>query len=532
MLAAVACLIAAHALSPGLADARKQPAKTMSITGTLSKPGYTVLALGYNGGAVYTRARSFTLRAPDRLVTLQLITGHGRYAGPVVVGGSQTKVIVGVRAGANLGLIRVSSAGYARTALPLASKLLDSSRWAYAKRGVPIGNGRNFGLVRSPGHASRGAGLDEDRDGVPDVLDVDANGNGVLDSLERGRLQAAAAAAPGFSWMSQVFLDLSQTLNADASGVTAGQIDAMLAGHLNLRGLDVPHGDRVELDCEGLSYCSPGGTGQVVADDGPNAPSEPFPSCCDPDRDGLGNLRGPGAPPLLAGPGGDEFSLDPNATAGRIGSGDTPVMRIVSGSQVTEAPVPIRFVFDTVPALARWVDGTGDAGTISYPAASGSPGTVNDPLALGSGSNGDVVLQLTIWRPQRRGIAGAGEPAFIDVGRLGYHVDVPPQAPMPIGANPSPQCSAASLSSADPSLSAESEPMQAGPAAGGFIDSAPDRPANPANTLSMTVDLTRCLADKGASGFPVGTELDVELEADAQGSADHANQKIWVRRAR
>lgn len=544
--AAVACALALSASGAGAAT------RSTTISGTLDRSGYTVIALGYNGQAVSSRSRSFRLKAPDRLVTLQLVDRHGRYAGPVVIGGSRGKVLVGVRAGAVLGTIRVyPSAGFARALRSLPVRWVDRKRYALARRGMPLGNGRNFGLVRSPGHAAAGPGLDQDRDGVPDALDVDANGNGILNPLDQptppgphGKLSAAQtgtvpapetpAAAPGqaFNWMSQIFLDLSQTLNADAAGVTPAEIDSMLVAHLNLKGLNVPQGDLVELNCNGLTYCSPGGTGQVVAGQQPNPTTAPFPSCCDPDGNGFGNLRGPGAPPLTAGPGGEELSLNPNATSAQIGSGDTIVVRVTSNGRLTQTPVPIDFVFNTVPALQRYSDGAGDAGTISYPASTASPGTLNNPIALAAGPNGDIVMQLTVWRPQRRGIAGAGEPAFMDVGHLSYALDVPPQAPIPRGANPAPQCSAASVSSSDPSLSGQTVPLQNAPSAGVFVDSADDRPASPANTLSMTVDLTRCLTDKGASGFPVGSTIDLEVEADAQGSSDHANQQVWVRRVR
>ena len=84
------------------------------ITGSLSRSGYTVLALSASGQArsVAVRRRRFKLRLPARRVTLHLRAPDGSYAGPVVVarrdGGR--RAILGVRAGARLGLIKCAAA--------------------------------------------------------------------------------------------------------------------------------------------------------------------------------------------------------------------------------------------------------------------------------------------------------------------------------------------------------------------------------------------------------------------------------------
>src|SRR5689334_9720077 len=108
----VACAaVAVCLLVPGAAWGKKQA----PITGKLSKSGYTIIALGYNGKAVSSKSRSFKIVPRDGKVTLQLRDKKGRYAGPVVVGGKGSKVIVGVKAGAKLGTIRIRS-GYATAA--------------------------------------------------------------------------------------------------------------------------------------------------------------------------------------------------------------------------------------------------------------------------------------------------------------------------------------------------------------------------------------------------------------------------------
>src|SRR2546422_4041405 len=74
------------------------------ISGKLSRPGYTVIALAADGKARVVRARrgAFRLRPPAGRVTLHLRAANGIYAGPIVVGRAGTRAIVGVKAGAPL----------------------------------------------------------------------------------------------------------------------------------------------------------------------------------------------------------------------------------------------------------------------------------------------------------------------------------------------------------------------------------------------------------------------------------------------
>ncbi|HZP42759.1 MAG TPA: hypothetical protein VFD84_14790 [Candidatus Binatia bacterium] len=524
--------------------------KRVVVRGKLDKPGYTVVALGYDGSMTSSHAQSFALAVRASRVTLHLIGPQGAYAGPVVVAARKGRLIVGVKAPARLGRIRVLD-GWAQTARPLKAGARDVQRWALAgPEGAPLGNGRNFGFVRSTasGGAS-GAGGDTDRDGVPDAFDVAASGDLILNVLRPpagGPLRAAAppdggtpgggdpgGEPPAPSWMSQIFLDIPTTLNANALGVSEDAIDAALVTYLNMKLLNVPPGDLVELDCNGLVYCSPGGTGQVVEEGfpgpgGPTLVTHPFPDCCTSGSSGLGVVRGPGAAPLGGGPGGEELSLDPSTTSARVGSGDTMTLLVTANGTTTQKPLPLVFVFNTVPALAAYADGAGHAGTIVYPAPPDQVGTQSHPAPVGAGADGHVVVTLTWWRPQRRGIAGASEPAFVDIGHLAYKLDVAPQGFVTPNPGAGPQCSFASLSTSDPSLTLVSEQMT--PPSGKFVDASDDRPADPANALTATVDLTKCLQDKGASDWPIGEMLDVEIEAASQGSSDHANQKVWFQR--
>ena len=565
VLAMVAAALPLALAAPSTSATAKKA--SLTISGKLDRAGYTVLAVGYKGKVTSTHKQAFKLRVTEKRVTLQLIGPRGKYAGPIVVGYVKGKAIVGVRAGAKLGRIQVLAAkGYALVSKKVNEKWLDSKRVALVKKRVPLGNGRNFGFVRSSRHnGASGNGGDTDFDGVPNILDSASSGSRVLNSLApdtaaagpppMGTLLApyagvleepapgpgpepgAGPAEPQSRWMSQIFLDIPHTLNANAAGVTREQIDETLVANLNTKLLGVPQGNVVKLDCHGLSYCTEGGTGQVVLNGafsspgvgGPVSVTAPWPSCCTAGGDGFGILRGGATEVVLSG---NEFSLDPHALSTKIGTGDLMTVLITKDGATTQQPVPLDFVFNTVPALQSYSDGVGNSATITYPATYSSVGTRGNPAPVSVGPDGHIKLQFTWWRPQRSGIAGAGEPDFMDIGRLVYAFDMASQNLVPdagIGGS-SPACSAASVSTNNPSLTLREQPDSSGKPSGGLRDDSADRAADSANTLSATLDVTQCVLDKGGSGIPVGSEIRMDLSANTQSSSDHANQDLWFKR--
>jgi hypothetical protein len=170
-------------------------AKPNAITGELSKSGYTVVALAASGEGDTALAKPrFKLHPTDERVSLHLQGRDGFYAGPVVLGTERKgkAAIVGARSGAKLGEVSVHSRkGYGKVQ-GVGEEDLDPKRQARAKRGVPIGAG-NFGVVRSkpPRKAPPG---DLDADGVADPLDIDDNGNLVIDQYEGTEVGPAARA--------------------------------------------------------------------------------------------------------------------------------------------------------------------------------------------------------------------------------------------------------------------------------------------------------------------------------------------------
>src|SRR6187402_2790036 len=180
-------------------------AKLKPITGTLSKPGYTVIALAPDGKAraVPAKRGRFRLRPPGHSkpttgFTLQLRGPDGTYAGPIVIAREKKGkgAILGVRPGAKLGKVRIAN-GYAMLRTKLAPKLVDGSLRARARKGVPIGAAKGAGkagLVRSK-HAKGGAPGDSDLDGIPDTLDIDDDGDLILDDYDRSTRRVTQAAS-------------------------------------------------------------------------------------------------------------------------------------------------------------------------------------------------------------------------------------------------------------------------------------------------------------------------------------------------
>jgi hypothetical protein len=496
----ISTILAALALA-GAAQAARP------VTAKVSKRGYTLVALAPTGKATSARARGkVRLAAPSATFTLHLVGPTGTYAGPVVVGKRGQQVVLGVRAGAALGTIVVRD-GYATLARPLKKSKLDGSRRASARQGIPVG-ARVYGRVLSPAKGPAGAGLDQDRDGIPGTFDVDDDGDLVLDNFERQappqRFSALAAllgpgpGEPNGGFLFSNFkLNLPESLNANAGGVTAEQVSQRVAQSATLA-IAVPPGDSVELDCGGLSYCSKGGTGHVLG--GPAFPAE-----FDTDGDGFGTLtKGPT----------NDFQLFPGAPADKIGSGDTFIYRITTGGVETQKPMSLNYVFSTTPALNEWSTAAG-SGTVSYPAGPMTSGGSANPIAVGS----DGRVTMTFWRPQRAAIDGSGEgDGWVDIGRLRYTADVPngPGGPSPGPGN----CRPSAYSTTDPNLSLQGDAL---------VDSTLDRAANPSNTLTFTVDLNDCLA-KNNIAWSSGQSLKVDIQARSE-YGDNAAQGIFFVRS-
>jgi hypothetical protein len=405
----------------------------------------------------------------------------------------------------------------------LPGKRLAPRRTARARKGVPIGAGL-FGRVRT--RDARGPAADLDLDGVPAPLDVDDDGDLVLDKLDSSTApRAAQTTVEIFDLHTGLDLPIYDTANANAPGLTDQQIEAALPTFGTLI-LEVLPGSSAELDCGGLVYCSSGGTGRVPQNLNPPT-GPPFPACCDADGDGFGTLTpAPGLPPPASG-----MFLLHGATSAQIGTGDVLIERVTSGDPPVESefPATLQFVFATVPALVSYSDGQGNSGTVSYPVAGPytgppegyrppGPGAKGNGFPVAAGPDGNVVLTLTYWRPQRRPIPGEpgyGVPgAWTDMGGLTYTAGI---ADLAIS------CPKDAFLSVDPQLAPSPTP-----GAIGLIDLAPDGPSSPTNTFTLTLNVTRCLASQGVSWDP-GQEHDLHFGA-RDSAFDQAGQAVSFKR--
>jgi hypothetical protein len=512
------------------------------IRGKLSKPGYTVIALLTNGRATSARAEKGRFRVPTiaRNVSLHLRGPDGSYAGPIVVrpkkhaaGGrkgaraKRGRVILGVKAGAEIGRVAVRR-GYARSSRRLPEDSIDRRRTARARNGAPIG-ARGFGRVRS--RPPRKAPADDpDLDGIPDVFDVDDDGDLLLDAQDRGPAKRSSQVSPKgqvspedeiFGLFTRLELGLPFTVNANPRSASNPQEpafdDAEIAaalprfGHF---GMTILPGKDPELDCggaiqnpprpEGLIYCRPhsaGGIGELPPVN-PTAPgaggSRPFPDCCDTgvpgDPDGNGSLTATGAPvqgaPLGA------MQLLHRATPDQIRPGDVLMQTVTRQGTEIGFLSTLQVIFSTVPAIASYTDTLDDTGAgtphqVSYPVApSAPPFPVRDSTA---DTDQDIEVKLQYWRPQRRAEPKWGERAgdWIDVGQMGYVVQVGfSGARCPADAyTPGPDLSGGPGEPDDPTTS-------------GFSDLSNDRVADPRNTFSFTLNLTRCFTANGIRFSP------------------------------
>ena len=519
----VGALLVATLSVGGSASAAPKP-----ITGKLSKRGYTVIAIGLAGQkAVPIRRGRFRLRPPrGGRVTLHLRAPRGVYAGPVVVGRARKgrRAILGVKPGAKLGRIKVLR-GYARPSRGVRRRWVDASLVARARRGVPTG-ARVFGRVRSrpPRRPIPG---DLDFDGVPDPLDIDDDGDLILDDVDRlptARASQQVLEDPAFH--NSLELSLSETVNANA-GSTDQQIERTFLGLLVIgrsqaasTELDCGRDDLQTPQAEGLSYCRPGGNGRIVL--APGQAPVTFPDCCDSDGDGFGTLVRTVGPAFL-GSSSPFFALRYAATTAEIKTGQVLIKRAndSNGVEVASFSKTLQYVFATVPALVSYRDGAGNSGAVSYPVPEGEP-PPGQPGGPGTGRNGfpvaarppgdpaagDVLVTLTFWQPQRRPIIGEpgySDPpaAWTDIGRLTHSatIETPPNPQSGMFAYKG--CPQAAYAAAGPPFTLP--PPPAGP---GLTDTLADRPAHPDNKLTYTLNLTDCLAGTPWSpGQSVGVQL-------------------------
>ncbi|MCB9029440.1 MAG: hypothetical protein H6619_00155 [Deltaproteobacteria bacterium] len=376
---------------------------------------------------------------------------------------------------------------------------------------APIGLG-NLGAIRQSQSSaladtddSDGDGLtndvdtDDDNDGIPDDFDIDDDGDGILDNddadfNQEGELDPFAS----IRLFSNFHLDFEDTVNANAATIVDSTIDQLLVDNA---GLAIPvagdDSDSVELDCGvigsgGLSYCADGGSGRSTE---PFPDGLKFPEDFDDDDDGYGTI--------VNGSSGD-FQLKPNANSSEIQAGDVLVER-VTDSEGGEKQVPgmLNFIFHTVPAVKQVVTSVSTY-NVTYPVTAGDSGTPTNCFQVPA--TGTVEVTFTVYRPQRKGISGAGEASLVNMGNLKLITNLP-NAPCTPDMNG--QCTGGS----GPGLCASSTYSNFGAgfnspaltsASDGLQDNLGDVDATPGtsdsgDTFTYKIDITQCLSNAGIS---------------------------------
>jgi hypothetical protein len=513
LLVAIATLLLLAAFVP-LTGAKKHHRHHKSIWGNVKGRGHhTVVAQSGDGAAATVRASPFHLIPTAGRFTLQIRGSDGSYQGPVVAAGTGRRVVVGFREGARLGPI-VRRNGFWVLRRPLGRRFQDRARTARARKGVPIG-ARALGLVRTAANGKAGRGQDSDRDGIPNTFDVDVDGDRVLNNVDPARRTAFSPTSPyRVAWLLSV--GLKQSFLADQIAkpptVTTAQFEELRDIAAKIRGMLVftlPRGDEtLELDCTGLSYCSgPNSTGRDITQ------FRRFPADFDPDRDGFGTMEptplplnpqrdGIGVSERLS-PSAKVFVLKPTAQHfGDVAAGDTYVERVSrGGKEVSQQPVMLNYTFGTVPALTAWSDGSQQA-TVTYPVPNAGEGTTQNPYRSLQYPNG--TLTFTIWRPQRRAFAAAGEKGdWIDVGHLLYSAAGFLEG---TGGDRVWTCPDSAYSTSDPNMRLEVD---------GLRDLRGDGPVDPAQTLTFSVNIGACLRHSGIDPATVTSSSAIHFTASS-----------------
>lgn len=520
------------ALAPALlllvAAATSAPADAATVSGVVKNgTGLRVLAVQANGKTKTTtitkKSGAFSISGVKlRNATLQLVNADGSFFGPIVLKSTATKAYTFIKGARSLKIGRTTlRSGYALVCTPRAGRYQTLAGYtAKAVKGKPTG-ARKLGLVRTvKPQGYNGPGGDLDLDGVINAFDIDDNGNRIIDNVDRtgrgsgrpgaGASRAAFAAcsseyalgrdespapvpaptATEFRMFSNYKLRAESAINVNVPGIT--DIGGLIASYVPTTvtlATQVIGGDRALLDGLGNAYLLPHTVGGMTRTYPRMNWSEATYT------DGVLELVKEGA----------DAQIMPGALPEEIGSGDCFVETAQDGSKY---PGTLNYVFNTASALKSYQFNTQATATeVVYDEKGvlvGNEGRLTAPL-------GATSVTLTFWRPQRKATpaeAAAGE--WVDIGGLMYIVQIigptSPSNPIPGGNAPQSAYSNASANGAPITLTPENE---------GVLDTAADAPSNPANTITFTLDLTKCYPDGALGMIGAGEVLDIDLMAQS-----------------
>lgn len=479
---------------------------------------YRILAIGKKSdSAIYNVATNgkFSVKAKKGR-TLHLVSSDGRYFGPIGAAKGSKFIARLSGKGGNLGKVSLKS-NFATVKYNKKSKrYFSGGKVAFNSSTGPSGAGK-FGLVQlqtsSTSNTSKAStkassdadlGDDTDKDGLPDILDIDDDGDLILDITDTVAHKDAKFDSEIFSTLR---LEINDSLNVNISSATEDDIDQLISDNLILqlllRNNTNSSVSAVNVDCQSLSYCSGStGTATIRMDNGPVAEGELWRSY-DPDSDGLPNLDVSSTPATIG--------IKPHATRSEVRTGDTILFKLTTSAGAQTVPAILPFIFASTPALKEYTNGVTTT-AISYPVSETGLGTATNPIVVSNQQIG-----LTFWKPQRSNIDGAEDPGFIDIGKLYYGVYLSVE-----GSSDVYTC----LSSEYSSLSSTLEVLDNPSGAEVLQDTAVDAPASSSNTLSYTLDFVSCLSRQGVT--IIGTKFHVDLVATSA-SQDQTSQGLYFR---
>lgn len=497
-----------------LAISGSASAGSKTITAKLPS-GYTLVAIAPNGVVTTSSSKSAKLKAPAKKVSLQLFKGK-KYYGPVVApSGKKSRVVTAFFAGSALGRVSIQK-GYA-TVEPKPSAI-DEAVTARAKAGKPIGAGRagivgigkklsaqasvnaqssESGLYEGVTQTNAEGGSDVDRDGLPNAFDLDDNGNTTPDPVDRETANAVSDTNSSMLWVSSsVGGSITATVNASTGTATQSQLDALFSNYAKLQfGLYTPGStggsiSAVEVDATNLSFLK---SAEIFGPLDPGVPTGQAWSSFDSDSNGLLNLYRSSDTSFY-------ISVKPHVTSSNLLPG-TPLLVQATKNGVREtlsASVPTYFV--TTPALNSMSAG-GSTTNMTYPLDFGSPGGYGSPIAVADGK-----ITFNIFRPQRAVVAGeTGGDGLMSMGGLSYAVE--PR----IDGVQMPSGNFGCATSYYSNLSLTLTPVDETVSYDTLLDSAGDSVPSASDTISFTLDVRQCLADKGLS--PDGATINMDIVA-------------------
>jgi hypothetical protein len=541
-------LLSLVGLSFALSQVSDSAAQSLTVDGVLSKgAGYTVYLVetaGKSTAAVASSSGKFSFKKVTKArlkgASLQMSDADGRYAGPIVLGGTNSKVsttfsgklVSPKQKKLVLGKVTLKS-GYAQVG-KAATKSLGvavSKATTKALKGKPLGAGQ-LGLVSTGSTANVSAfvtgaasasGSDEDRDGIPNAFDADDDGDLILDPSDP---DSAGSDIP----YTTIVLELRNSLNAHVrSGLSDAVIDAVIGGE-NLFALltfislpqnqsSLATGGYIVCD-DALAYCRR--NTPVAYFSGVSESSNDF------RRPWAELLTSAGYPRMekINSLGAVVAAIQPRVGRSQFRPGDVFEAVVTSDAgEITRKTFTLAPYFVSVPALKSYNAGAGEV-TVDYSSVSPTSGSIpgnspSDPIVLPSSGQ----LTMTFWRPQRAAIR-TDETGYLDWGTLNYGVGVGDVQATCAGL----YTNVSSELVADTTPFGEGDSIFFNQGANGtpYRDSLGDRAASVGNTLTFTVDLKTCATRAGGTG--TGTAM-VSLEARGEsvtGGQTTARQSFYV----